>query len=75
MTVSASIVFRKSEDNLPCLATQAWWHAGMQYAHDSSWHKHRSHIRVCNAEISIHRRPISVSEGDIRTSLVFDHLN
>jgi hypothetical protein len=34
MAVSASMVFRRSEDDRPCLATQAWWRAGIRYAHD-----------------------------------------
>jgi hypothetical protein len=32
MAVSASMVFRRSEDDRPCLATQAWWRTSIQYA-------------------------------------------
>jgi hypothetical protein len=43
MTISASMVFCRSEDDRPCLATQTWWRARIRYAHDLvQWHEHRS---------------------------------
>jgi hypothetical protein len=77
MAVSASMVFRRSEDDRPCLATQAWWRAGIRYAHDLvQWHEHRSQVRVCNAETSIHQRLISAFvQGGIRISSLFNRLD
>jgi hypothetical protein len=43
MAVPASMVFRRSEDDRPCLATQAWWRAGIRYAYDLvQWYEHWS---------------------------------
>jgi hypothetical protein len=70
MTISASMVFRRSEDDRPCLATQTWWRARIRYAHDLvQWHEHRSQVCVCNAETSIHQRLKSaLVQGGIRIS-------
>jgi hypothetical protein len=77
MAVPASMVFRRSEDDRPCLATQAWWRAGIRYAYDLvQWHEHWSQIRVCNAETSIHQCLRSaLVQGDISTSSLFDRLD
>jgi hypothetical protein len=77
MAVSASMVFCRSEDDRPCLATQTWWRARIRYAHDLvQWHEHRSQIRVCNAEISIHQRLRSaLVQGGIHTPSLFDRLD
>jgi hypothetical protein len=77
MAISASMAFRRSEDDRPCLATQAWWRAGIRYAHGLiQWHEHRCQVRVCNAETSIHQRLRSVFvQGGIRVSSLFDRLD
>jgi hypothetical protein len=77
MAVSASMVFRRSEDDRPCLAKLAWWRAGIRYAHDLvQWHEYQNHIRVCNAETSIHQRLRSAPvQGGTRVSSLFDRLN
>jgi hypothetical protein len=77
IAVSASTVSRRSEDDRPCLAMQAWWRAGIRYAHDLvQWYEYRSHLCVWNVETSIHQRLRSeLVQDDIRTSSLFDHLN
>jgi hypothetical protein len=71
------MVHCKFEDDRLCLATQAWWHTGIRYAHDLvQWRQHRSQIRVCNAETSIQQRLRSaLVQGGIRISSLFDYFD